>query len=162
MKEKIKRQNIRRIEKGKTIVIGETNLTKNKALSLLMARPADDLFYLLGGDWQLKNDSSQIKGYTIFKARSPKIEPLRLYKTSNYQKTIRIGRKIYKDLSLRMYKRICIDWELCKKIKNFHDNSTLIFAVAALLGGITNQTINTLIVATILFKKRFNKFCKCT
>lgn len=128
---------------------------KRESLDLLMVRPTEELFYLLGGDWQLQHDPDKVLGHT-------KIGLINLYKTSSYQKTVNIGKKIYRDLKVKIYDEICIKWKLCKRIKNYDDKTTFLLALAGILTNLTGKTVNSLTLAALLFKKGIKKFCKCS
>jgi hypothetical protein len=151
-----------KVIRGKVVVTSPKKFKKKEFVKLLQIRDEKELFYLLGGDWQLKHHSTQIKGYSVFLSQSSELQPIRLYNTLNFNKTVAAGRKFYKSLYPKLYKKICIEWNACENLKNFDDDYSLILAIAGLIKSISEPTTNSLLIAAILSKRGLEKFCKCS
>jgi hypothetical protein len=72
------------------------------------------------------------------------------------------GIKIFNKLSGKLRRRICVEWEYCKKRKmpEFSDKIHLIAVIADIISGIVIG-FSPYTLAVILFMKGLDKYCEC-
>lgn len=72
------------------------------------------------------------------------------------------GKDYFEDIISSLNKKICNEWEFCKKRNDpdFQDTVNLISTVADVIASMSIG-VPPVLVSTILFKKGLVKFCKC-
>lgn len=74
----------------------------------------------------------------------------------------KIGEKIYNELKSSLYRKICGEWDYCKKQsdKKYQDKVTLIAGIADIIVSLCGS-IPPITVATIAFKLGLSNLCGC-
>ena len=78
---------------------------------------------------------------------------------------VREGKRVFKLAERRIYKKVCVEWKCCERIKSdrFKDELTLVAAIADVTKNVLvrDMPIPSTVVACILIKQGLSRFCKC-
>jgi len=79
---------------------------------------------------------------------------------SGWVDNIQIGKELFKKLENSIHQKICVEWQICRKLDNpeFQDLANLVVEIAVIIAGIGTK-IPLLVIASLIVKIGVRKFC---